>query len=140
MVGRLIGSALLTKIKAPHLLALFTGIACLLCLFVFSVGGISGGYAALSIGLFNSIMFPVIFTITLERSSASEESTSGFLCFSIVGGAILPLIVGLVSQHSNYVTAFIVPAVCYAVLFIFSLASGRAHTHFRDEPAAATIH
>jgi FHS family L-fucose permease-like MFS transporter len=101
---------------------------------------VPGGWAALAIGLFNSIMFPVIFTITLERSTASEEATSGFLCFSIVGGAILPLIVGLVSQHSSYVTAFIVPACCYAVLFLFSLASGRARTHLRDEPAAATIH
>jgi len=140
MVGRLVGSALLTRVKAPRLLALFTGIACLLCLFVFSIGGIPGGWAALSIGLFNSIMFPVIFTITLERSSASEESTSGFLCFSIVGGAILPLIVGFVSQHSNYVTAFVVPAACYAVLFLFSLSAGRAAIHLRDEPAAATIH
>jgi FHS family L-fucose permease-like MFS transporter len=85
-------------------------------------------------------MFPVIFTITLERSTASEESTSGFLCFSILGGAIVPLIVGFVSQHSDYVTAFIVPAVCYAVLFLFSLGAGRARTHLRDEPAAATIH
>jgi FHS family L-fucose permease-like MFS transporter len=140
MVGRLAGSALLTKIKAPGLLAVFAGIAFLLCLYVFAIGGVPAGYAALSIGLFNSIMFPVIFTITLERSSASEEATSGFLCFSIVGGAIVPLIVGFVSQHSNYVTAFIVPAVCYAVLFLFSLASGRARTHLRDEPAAATIH
>jgi FHS family L-fucose permease-like MFS transporter len=140
MVGRLVGSALLTRVQAPHLLAFFTGVACALCLFVFAVGGIPGGYAALSIGLFNSIMFPVIFTITLERSSASEEATSGFLCFSIVGGAILPLIVGFVSQHSNYVTAFIVPAVCYAVLCFFAISAGRARTHLRDEPAAATIH
>ena len=140
MIGRLIGSALLTRVPAPRLLAGFTGIACLLCLFVFGVGGVAGGYAALSIGLFNSIMFPVIFTITLERSSASEESTSGFLCFSIVGGAVLPLIVGFVSQHSNYVTAFVVPALCYATLFFFSLAAGRARIHLRDEPALATIH
>ena len=140
MIGRLVGSGLLTRVAAPRLLSVFTGIACLLCLFVFSVGGVPAGYAALSIGLFNSIMFPVIFTITLERSTASEESTSGFLCFSIVGGAILPLIVGLVSQHSSYVTAFIVPALCYAILFLFSLAAHRARTHLRDEPAAATIH
>ena len=140
MVGRLVGSALLTRVKAPQLLAVFTGAACALCLFVFTVGGGAGGWAALSIGLFNSIMFPVIFTITLERSTASEESTSGFLCFSIVGGAILPLIVGLVSQHSSYVTAFIVPAICYAVLCMFAIASGRARTHLREEPAAATIH
>ncbi len=140
MVGRFVGSALLTRVPAPRLLAIFTAIACALCLFVFWVGGVPAGWAALSIGLFNSIMFPVIFTITLERSTASEEATSGFLCFSIVGGAILPLIVGLVSQHSSYVTAFIVPALCYAVLCLFAIASRRARIHLREEPAAATIH
>ena len=138
--ARLIGSALLTRVQAPRLLAVFTVAACGLCLFVFTAGGIPGGYAALSIGLFNSIMFPVIFTITLERSTASEEATSGFLCFSIVGGAAIPPITGLVSQHTSYVTAFIVPATCYAVLSLFAIASGRAATHLRDEPAVATIH
>ena len=140
MVGRLVGSALLTRVPAPRLLAAFTAAACALCLFVFARGGVAGGYAALSIGLFNSIMFPVIFTITLERSTASEEATSGFLCFSIVGGAAIPPLTGLVSQHTSYVTAFVVPAVCYAVLCLFAIASYRARTHLRDEPAAATIH
>ena len=140
MVGRLVGSALLTRVKAPQLLAVFTALACAFCLFVFAVGGVTAGYAALSIGLFNSIMFPVIFTITLERSTASEEATSGFLCFSIVGGAAIPPLTGLVSQHSSYVTAFIVPAACYAVLFLFSLAARRARVRLADEPAAATIH
>jgi FHS family L-fucose permease-like MFS transporter len=140
MVGRLVGSALLTRVPAPRLLAVFTGLACVLCLFVFTAGGVPAGYAALSIGLFNSIMFPVIFTITLERSSASEEATSGFLCFSIVGGAAIPPLAGLVSQHSSYVTSFIVPALCYAVLCGFAIASRRANVHLRDEPAVATIH
>jgi len=140
MVGRLVGSALLTRVPAPQLLAVFTGIATALCLYVFAIGGVAGGYAALSIGLFNSIMFPVIFTITLERSTASAEATSGFLCFSIVGGAAIPPLVGLVSQQTDYVTAFIVPAACYAVLCFFAFASRRAHVHLRDEPAVATIH
>ena len=140
MVGRLIGSALLTRVPAPRLLAIFTGIACALCLFVFTSGGVPAGYAALSIGLFNSIMFPVIFTITLERSTASEEATSGFLCFSIVGGAAIPPLTGLVSQHTSYVTAFVVPAACYAVLCAFALASSRARVRLQDEPAIATIH
>lgn len=140
MVGRLVGSALLTKVPAPRLLTVFTALACILCLFVFSVGGVPGGYAALAIGLFNSIMFPVIFTITLERSTASEETTSGFLCFSIVGGAAIPPLTGLVSQHTSYVTAFVVPAACYAVLCLFAIASQSARTHLRDEPAVATIH
>ena len=140
MIGRLIGSALLTRVPAPRLLAVFTAVACALCLFVFSVGGVPAGYAALSIGLFNSIMFPVIFTITLERSTASEETTSGFLCFSIVGGAAIPPLAGLVSQHTTYVTSFIVPAACYAVLCLFAIGSRRAPVHLREEPAAATIH
>jgi len=140
MVGRLIGSVLLTRVPAPKLLAAFTGMACAMCLYVFSVGGVSAGYVALAIGLFNSIMFPVIFTITLERSTASAEATSGFLCFSIIGGAAIPPIVGFVSGHSNYVTAFIVPALCYAVLCSFALASRKARVSLRDEPAAATIH
>jgi FHS family L-fucose permease-like MFS transporter len=140
MVGRLVGSALLTRVSAPQLLAVFTAVACALCLFAFTAGGVPAGYAALSIGLFNSIMFPVIFTITLERSTASEEATSGFLCFSIVGGAAIPPLTGLVSQHSSYVTSFVVPALCYAVLCLFALASRRARIHLRDEPAAATIH
>jgi FHS family L-fucose permease-like MFS transporter len=85
-------------------------------------------------------MFPVIFTITLERSTASEEATSGFLCFSIVGGAVVPPIMGLVSQHTSYVTSFVVPAACYAVLCLFAITSRRARTHPRGEMAAATIH
>lgn len=140
MVGRLIGSALLTRVPAPQLLALFTGVACAMCVYVFAIGGVSAGYVALSIGLFNSIMFPVIFTITLERSTASDEATSGFLCFSIVGGAAIPPLVGLVSQSTDYVTAFIVPALCYAVLCAFAIASRGANVRLRDEPAAATIH
>jgi len=140
MVGRLIGSALLTRVPASKLLAVFTGMASLMCLYVFAVGGVSSGYVALAIGLFNSIMFPVIFTITLERSTASEESTSGFLCFSIIGGAAIPPLVGLVSGTTDYVTAFIVPAICYAVLCGFAIAARGAKVGLRDEPSVATIH
>jgi FHS family L-fucose permease-like MFS transporter len=126
MVGRLIGSGLLTRFPAPALLTVFTGIACAMCVYAFAIGGVSAGFVCIAIGLSNSIMFPVIFTITLERSTASEEATSGFLCFSIVGGAAIPPLVGLVSDYSDYVTALFVPAICYAVLCYFAIAAGRA--------------
>lgn len=126
MVGRLIGSALLAKINAALLLAVFTGIAAAMCIYVFSVGGLSAGFVALAIGLFNSIMFPVIFSLTLERSTASPEATSGFLCTAIIGGAFVPLLVGLVSGHSSYITAFIVPAACYLALCWFALSARKA--------------
>jgi FHS family L-fucose permease-like MFS transporter len=135
MVGRLVGSGLLTQFPAPKLLAVFTGMAAAMCFYVFAVGGVSAGYIALAIGLFNSIMFPVIFTITLERSTASEEATSGFLCFSIIGGAAIPPLVGLVSQNSDYVFAFIGPAICYAILLFFAVSAGRARiAHRAPEP------
>lgn len=135
MVGRLIGSGLLTRFPAPALLTVFTGIACAMCVYAFAIGGVSAGFVCIAIGLFNSIMFPVIFTITLERSTASEEATSGFLCFSIVGGAAIPPLVGLVSDYSDYVTALVVPAACYAVLCYFAIAAGRARVAHRA-PAA----
>lgn len=137
MIGRLVGSALLARFPAPMLLSLFAGIAGAICLYVVLIGGATGGYAALAIGLFNSIMFPVIFTLTLERSTASEAATSGFLCFSIVGGAAIPLLVGVVSGATSYTTAFAVPAVCYVLLVGFSKAAGRALT--RRSGAAAAI-
>ncbi|HVI99362.1 MAG TPA: sugar MFS transporter [Sphingomonas sp.] len=129
MVGRFVGSALLTRVRAFRLLAASAVIAAVLCLYVVVEGGVSAGYAAIAIGLFNSIMFPVIFTLTLERSTASTEATSGFLCMAIIGGALVPLLVGKVADMSDYATALAVPLVCYAVLVAFAIAAGRAKTH-----------
>jgi FHS family L-fucose permease-like MFS transporter len=140
MVGRLVGAALLTRVRAGLLLATFAAIAGGICLYVFAVGGMSSGYAALGIGLFNSIMFPVIFTLTLERTTASQEATSGFLCFCIVGGAAIPPLAGLVSGATSYSTAFIVPAICYAILCGFALAASRARVDHRGEAPAAMVH
>ncbi|GAA0268599.1 sugar MFS transporter [Alteraurantiacibacter aestuarii] len=125
MVGRAVGSLLLARFNAARLLAIFTAIAALMCFYVVSVGGISAGYVALSIGLFNSIMFPVIFTLTLERSTASEQATSGLLCTAIVGGAFIPLLVGVLSDMSGLVTALVLPGACYLLLCGFAVAAGR---------------
>ncbi|TFI58960.1 MFS transporter [Sphingomonas parva] len=139
MVGRLIGSALLARVRAARLLAIFTAIAAAMCLYVAFLGGVEAGYVALSIGLFNSIMFPVIFTLTLERSTASEEATSGFLCTAIVGGAAIPPLVGAVSGSVGYTLALVVPAACYILLCLFALAADRVKVAASaDAPARAT--
>jgi FHS family L-fucose permease-like MFS transporter len=126
MVGRAIGAVLLVHYRAAMLLAVFTGGAALMCLYVVLVGGVGAGFVALGIGLFNSIMFPVIFSLTLERSSASSEATSGLLCTAIVGGAFLPLMVGAVSDAAGYSAAIVIPAACYLLLCAFAIAAGRA--------------
>ncbi|HZF46520.1 MAG TPA: MFS transporter [Sphingomonadaceae bacterium] len=126
MVGRAIGVLLLARISAYRLLAIFTVLAALACCYVAMVGGVIAGFVALGIGLFNSIMFPVIFTITLERSNVREEAVSGLLCTAIVGGAFIPLLVGQVSEWTSYHAALLVPAICYAAICLFAYSAGRA--------------
>ncbi len=138
MVGRAIGSVLLSKVKAWKLMALFTAIAVGMCCYVAAVGGVTAGFVALSMGLFNSIMFPVIFTLTLERSTASEAATSGLLCTAIFGGAVIPPVVGLVSGAVGHGPAFLVPALCYAALCGFAIAAGRTAT--RNVASAKSLH
>lgn len=138
MVGRAIGSVLLARVSATRLLMTFTAIAALLCFYVVTVGGVGGGFVALSIGLFNSIMFPVIFTLTLERSTARPEATSGLLCTAIVGGALIPLLSGTLSDALGYTTALILPALCYATLCAFAIAASRSPA--RHASTGASVH
>lgn len=121
MVGRLLGSMLLSRFKATDCLVWATGIAAILTAVVALNQGTLAAYAALSIGLFNSIMFPIIFTLTLERSSAPSSATSGLMCMAIVGGAILPLVFGQVADHLGLSLAFFVPCLAYVLILLFGL-------------------
>jgi FHS family L-fucose permease-like MFS transporter len=133
LAGRFIGSWLLTRVAAPRLLGWAGAAASLLCLTVALSRGHLAAYAALAVGLFNSIMFPTIFTITLERAGVSRSSTSGLLCLAIVGGAALPYVVGRIADSAGITIAFLVPMAAYAVIFVFArLAIGA-----RVEPSAA---
>ncbi|CAN5241636.1 sugar MFS transporter [soil metagenome] len=127
MIGRFAGSFILRKVHAGLLLAICTVTAGVLCLIVTQTGGTTAAYAALSIGVFNSIMFPTIFTLTLERSSAPASATSGLLVFGIIGGAILPLIGGRIADASGGVLnpAFFVPLCGYALLTVFAVLAWR---------------
>jgi FHS family L-fucose permease-like MFS transporter len=146
MIGRFIGSFLLTRVPAPRLLAIFAAIAALMCLAVSQLHGSTASYIALSIGLFNSIMFPVIFTVTLERSSAPPAATSGLLCLAIVGGAVLPYVFGVIADFvggpqpkltecvggANMGSsiglhmAYLLPMTAYAIISIFAVRAGKA--------------
>jgi FHS family L-fucose permease-like MFS transporter len=126
MVGRALGSVALIRVSASRLLAAVAGIALLLCLVVTQTDGEVAGIAALAIGFFNAIMFPTIFTLTLERSLAPPAATSGLLCMAIVGGAVLPEMTGFAADHIGLSLAFFVPFVSYVCIAIFALAGWRA--------------
>jgi len=120
LLGRLVGTALLTRIPASRMLASCGIAAALLCFTVLTVGGPVAGYAALSVGLFNSIMFPTIFTLTLERSGVSQSSTSGLLCVAICGGALLPMAVGAIADNLGLRASFVIPLAAYSFIVCFA--------------------
>lgn len=120
LCGRLIGTALLMRVQATRLLFGCGTVAALLCVIVLAAGGPVAGYAALAIGLFNSIMFPTIFTITLERSGVSQSSTSGLLCVAISAGALLPVAVGTIADSFGLRASFVVPLAAYAFIAVFA--------------------
>jgi len=139
MIGRFVGSGLLTVVPAGRLLTLVAGVAALLCLTVSQIQGHPAAVIAISIGLFNSIMFPVIFTLTLERSTAPAPATSGLLCMAIVGGALMPLVFAKVADMTaSRSTAFLVPMACYILITLFAIAAGRARIVQEADPAVGS--
>lgn len=140
LMGRFAGSAFLTRIPAGVLLAVCTAVASILCLIVSQTGGFNAAFAALSVGLFNSIMFPAIFTLTLERSTAPASATSGLLCMAIIGGAILPLVGGAVADQAGLNLAFLIPMAGYVILTIFAIAAARTPARGGDVVAAPASH
>ena len=85
-------------------------------------------------------MFPVIFTSTLERSSASPAATSGLLCLAIVGGAILPYIFGTIADKAGLHAAYFLPACAYLLIVVFAIAATRAKTYEHGTGAAGASH
>jgi FHS family L-fucose permease-like MFS transporter len=140
MVGRFIGSALLRKIAAGKLLAVAAFTAAVLCLLVSQTLGTVAAGAALAIGLFNSIMFPTIFTLTLEHSTAPPAATSGLLCMAIIGGALLPVVFARVVDASGISTAFFVPMLAYVAIALFGVTITRAAIAHVTGVATQTSH
>lgn len=113
MVGRFLGSMLMTRIKANRLLAFNATIVVLLLAAAIITKGTFSMWAILSVGLFNSIMFPTIFSLALNQLGGLTGRASGVLCMGIVGGAIMPIIQATVADHFSLLVSFVVPLACY---------------------------
>lgn len=120
LAGRFIGSWALTFVPAPRLLAGAAAMAAVLCGAALVLPGPVGAWCLLAVGLFNSIMFPTIFALTLERSSAPASATSGLLCAAVGGGAVLPLLVGQIADRVGLEWAFAVPMLAYGYILVFA--------------------
>ncbi|MGH9513154.1 MAG: sugar MFS transporter [Terriglobales bacterium] len=145
MVGRFIGSALLQKIKAGKLLALAAIMAALLVTVSVFTNGHVAMWSVLSIGLFNSIMFPCIFTMGIAELGPLTGDGSGIMNMAIVGGAIIPWIVGKIgdlinAQYYPAMTqgetswgqgihyALIVATICYLYILFFAVSGSKTNS------------
>ena len=124
--GRFIGTALMSKVNPAKLLAAFAAINVLLCLVAVVFGGHAGLTALIASSFFMSIMFPTIFTMSLRGLGIYTKSGSAFLVMAIIGGAIFTALMGWISRESSINVAYIVPAFCFAIVFLFGWVSRRA--------------
>lgn len=120
LVGRFLGSWALRFISAARLLALFAGSAAALCLAALVLPGPIAAWCVLAVGLFNSILFPTVFGLTLERSGVSAAATSGLLCVAIGAGAVLPFLVGRIADLAGLGWTFAIPMIGYLYILGFA--------------------
>jgi FHS family L-fucose permease-like MFS transporter len=121
MVGRFIGSAALRAIPAGRVLAFNAALAILLILVSIALRGNIAMWSVLAVGLCNSIMFPTIFTLAIERLGHRTSTGSGWLCTAIVGGALVPVLMGFFADRIGITLALFVPAVCYGYIVYYGL-------------------
>lgn len=116
----------LGKGNASRSLAVFGLIAALLLVVVMFAGGPVILWLGLSVGFFNSIMFPNIFTLGVEGLDKGELSmASGLINTLIVGGAVIPVLMGLIADSMGVRFAFILPILCYLYIVFFALVGSK---------------
>jgi len=128
MVGRFIGSALMAKISPRKLLSAFAAVNVLLVLTTMFTHGDMAVYSIVAIGLFNSIMFPTIFSLGIERLGSLTSKASALLIMAIVGGALIPQLQGVIADHIGLQHAFFLPLLCYAYIVFYGLSGSKVRT------------
>jgi FHS family L-fucose permease-like MFS transporter len=122
MFGRFCGSALLQKIAARTLLSVFAALAAGLLLTTMVSHGSVAVWSVVAIGAFNSIMFPTIFTLSIEKMGSHTGRASSLLVMAIVGGAVIPELQGILADALGSVQhAFILPLLCYLYIACYGL-------------------
>ena len=122
LAGRFVGAALLKKIKASNLLALCSVLAILLIVIALVIGGAVGAACLIGVGLANSVMFAIIFSLAIEGLGEKTALASGLLSSAIVGGAVMPVAVGWMKDHYDWWAALLLPLAGYVYLLYYARA------------------
>jgi len=125
MVGRFIGAIVMQKVEGGKVLA-FNAVAVMVMLAIsMMTSGAIAMWSILAIGLFNSIMFPTIFSLALSGLGKHTPQGSGILCLAIVGGALVPVVQGVFADNIGIQLSFIIPLVCYIYIAHYGLVGSK---------------
>ncbi|MGF1683764.1 sugar MFS transporter [Photobacterium minamisatsumaniensis] len=122
MVGRILGSLVFGKINPRKTLATNAILAIVVAVMAIVNPGTTSAMALVAMGLLNSIMYPVIFSLALAKVNHLKERASGLLVMAGVGGATIPLVQTYISDTTNMTSSFLIPAVCYLFILTYSIA------------------
>lgn len=125
MIGRFLGSGLLQRLKPGPVVGICSIIAGLLVITSMATFGLVAVWTILLVGLFNSVLFPSIFTLAIAELGPLTGRASGILCVAIVGGAIIPLLQGVIADHIGIHHAFILPVLCYVFIAYYGFRGSR---------------
>ncbi|TXD46374.1 sugar MFS transporter [Polaribacter sp. IC073] len=126
MIGRFAGAYLTRIMKPGKVLAIFASISIGLIIMSVSTVGLVSMWSILAVGLFNSIMFPTIFTLAIDGIGHLKPKASGLLCTAIVGGAIIPPTFGFLTDYIAFKNALLLIVLCYAYILWFGYKNGKA--------------
>jgi FHS family L-fucose permease-like MFS transporter len=121
MAGRFIGSIAMRFISPVKLLIIYSIINCGLLALAFTLDGRFSVYAIMGVPFFMSIMFPTIFSLSISGLGEKTKKGSSLLIMGIVGGAVIPLVLGQVSDRTNIRVAYLVPIISFAYICYFAL-------------------
>jgi FHS family L-fucose permease-like MFS transporter len=125
MVGRFFGSAILKRVRTGPLVGFCAIVAaCLVVISMLTFGHLAM-WSMLLVGLFNSIMFPSIFTLGIAQMGPLTGKASGLLVQAIVGGAIIPLGQGAIMDRIGIHHGFILPVLCYLFIIYYGFIGSR---------------
>lgn len=122
LIGRLLGSWLLTKVKAGKLVGIFGMVAAVLVVISILSTGQVAIWSLILAGFFNSILFPNIFALGIAGLGPMTSKGSGLIMTAVWGGALIPVFIGWISDHSTYGLSLLVPVVCYLYIAFYGFA------------------
>ena len=132
VVGRLLGTMILKTVKPGVVLAICASIAAILILISVNTTGLVAVWSMIAIGLFNSVMFAIIFSLSVNGLGKNTTRASGILSTAIVGGAVMPFMQGLLIDHFTWTIAFMLPLVSYLFVMFYGLNGYRSKYNLKS--------